>query len=412
MSSGGDRDRLGLRVRAVLDEWLWVVALVAVLLAAGGGYATYTAYESPGTVTEERQVASWEGNGTYTTSATVTEENPLFPVGTELTDRPAYFRSVSPQLDGAFAFQYEASDGGSLDVSVRQTLVFRAIEERDEATVEYWRLESSLGETETADVDPGENVTATFSRNVNQSAIRLANVSQRIGPTPGSTQMLVVSTVDVEGEVNGREVDRTVTYTLPISVDDTVYALGAVRGESLSGTTTESITRERTYGPLYRIGGPVALVAGLIGLVGLAYGHYDDRFAVSESERTALDFRSTREEFDDWITVARLPAAVLDRPRVEVDSLSGLVDTAIDVDARVFERPDGDAFYVPHEDLLYVYEPPTAGLDEVLDGDGATAFGEVGDDIAASDGNESDGPAAVVGEAHDETGGDGDDGTS
>jgi len=361
MSSGGGRDRLSVRVRAVLDEWFWVVALATVLLAAVGGYATYTAYESPRTVTEERQVANWEGNGTYTTAATVTEENPLFPVGTTLTDRPAYFRSVSPELDGTFAFQYEASDGGSLDVSVQQTLVLRSIGERDDTGVEYWRIRSTLGEIEKGDVSPGETVTATFSRDINQSAARLANVDDRVGPTPGTTQILVVSTVDVEGEVNDKSIDRRETYIMPISVDDTVYIPGVVQGESLSGSTTETITRQRTYGPLYRIGGPAATALGLVLLVGLGYGRYEDRFEISAAERAALDLQSTREEFDDWITTARLPPAVLDRPQVKVDSLSGLVDTAIDVDARVLERPDGTAFYVPCGDLLYVYTPQTVG---------------------------------------------------
>ncbi|WP_251343386.1 DUF5305 domain-containing protein [Haloplanus halophilus] len=372
MSSGGDRDRLELRGRVILDEWFWVVVLVAIVLTAAGGYATYTAYEAPGTISEERQVASWEGNGSYTTAATVTERNPLFPVGTELTDRPAYFRTVSPRLDGTFAFEYEASDGGSLDVSVQQTLVLRSIEEREDRTIEYWRIESPLNGTETTGVGPGDAVTVAFSRDINRSAARLADVSDRFGPASGSTQILVVARVAIEGEVNGRTVDRNGTYTMPIGVGGTVYAPGAVRGEAFSGSTTELVTRERTYGPLYRIGGPVALLFGVVGSVGLGYGRYDDRFAVSGAERTALDFESTREEFDDWITTASLPQAVLDRPRVDVDSLEGLVDTAIDVEARVFETPRGDAFYVPHEDLLYVYEPPTAGRDATLGGEAAT----------------------------------------
>jgi hypothetical protein len=46
-----------------------------------------------------------------------------------------------------------------------------------------------------------------------------------------------------------------------------------------------------------------------------------------------------------------------------------------DVDARVLERPDGEAFYVPCEDLLYVYTPPRA--DRV---DGATRMIDDTDD--------------------------------
>ncbi|MEF8857121.1 MAG: DUF5305 domain-containing protein [Haloplanus sp.] len=362
MSVGGDGDRdrdwAGLRVRAILDEWLWVVALIAVVLAGVGGYAAYTAHVAPGTTVEQRQVASWEGNGSYATTATVTESNPLYPVGTELEDRPAYFLTVSPRLDCTFAFEYGASGDGNVDVTVEQTLVLRAVEGDDGSATEYWRIEEPLDVTETSGVGPGKPVRSTVSRNVSRVADRLANVSERLGGTPGRTEMLVVSTVDVEGEINGQSVDRRATYRLPIGTDGSTYRPGGVRGEALSGSTTERIARERTYGPLWRLGGPAALLIGVVGVVVLAHGRYDGRFAVSDAERDLLEFRSTREEFDDWITTARLQSSVLDRPRVEVDSLEGLVDTAIDVDARVFEHPDVAAFHVPHGDLLYVYTPP------------------------------------------------------
>jgi hypothetical protein len=367
MSLGGDRGRQGVRVRAFLDEWFWAVALVAVAVAGAGGYVTYTAYADPGTTVEERQVSSWEGNGSYTTAATVTEPNPLYAEGTELTDRPAYFLTVSPRLDGTFAFEYAASGGGSVDVAVEQTLVVRAVEGNDEGstpTVEYWRIEEPLDATTASGVGPGEPVRTTFSRNVSRVANRAANVSERLGGTPGSTRITVVSTVVLDGEVNGRPVERTATYRLPIGVDGSTYAPGGTRGQAVTDSTTERITRERTYGPPWRVGGPVALLLGLVALVGLTYGRYDGQLTVSAAERDRLEFESTREEFDDWITTARLPSAVLDRPRVEVDSLSGLVDAAIDVDARVFERPDDGAFYVPHEELLYAYTPPSGNATE------------------------------------------------
>ncbi|WP_435067008.1 DUF5305 domain-containing protein [Haloplanus sp. C73] len=367
MSSGGDRTEV--RVRAALDQWLWVIVLLAVVLAAVGGFATYTAYQSPGTTTEQREVARWQGNGTYTTSATVTEPNPLFDVDTELTDRPAYFFAASPRLDGTFVFEYQASDGGSVDVTVSQTLVLRSISEEEDSTTEYWRIEEPLDTTTASDVGPGESATATFSRNVSQVQSRIDTIDESLGGMPGSSEIVVRSDIDVEGEINGESVDRSATYRLPIVVDGSTYQPGAVEGESLTGSTTEQITREREYGPLYRLGGPLALLVGLVGAVGLGYGRYDDRFTVSEADRTMLEFESTRAEFDDWITTARLPDDVLDRPRVEVDSLAGLVDTAIDVDARVFEHPEDGVFYVTHEGLLYVFEPPTAGLDAMLGDD-------------------------------------------
>jgi hypothetical protein len=338
-------------------------------------------------------VSSWEANGTYDMSATVNEPNPLYPVGTSLEDRPAYFLSVSPIAEGTFGFGYRASGDGSLDVSVQQTLVLRAIESESsegDGTVEYWRLTEPLGTERAGGVAPGESVELTFERNVSRTFERASDVTEQLGGSPGTTQILVISTVELEGQINGNDVERTASYRLPVEVSGTTYQPGEVDGDPLTGSTTETITRERTYGPLYRIGGPLASLIGLLGAVGLGYGRYDDRFAVSEAERAAFEFRSTREEFEDWITTARLPDAVLDRPRVDVDSLDGLVDTAIDVDARVFEAPDGDAFYVTDEGLLYVYEPPTAGPESMLGGESDVGSDEGDGDDDGSTANEDD----------------------
>lgn len=361
MSAGGDRDQRGLRVRAVLDDWGWAIALVAVVVIGVGGYVSYTAYAAPGTTVEERQVSNWEGNGSYTTSATVTEPNPLYAEGTELSDQPAYFLSVTPRIDGTFAFEYRATRGGAVDVTVEQTLVLRSVTEGEGSTTEYWRIEEPLDTATASGVGPGESVRSTFSRNVSRVVNRAENVTERLDGAPGNTQILVVSRVELEGEINARSVERSATYRLPIQTDVSTYAPGTTRGEAMSGSTAERITSLRTYGPLWRFGGPAASIVGIAVLLGLAYGRYEGRLALTTTERARLEFESTRQEFDDWITTARLPPTVLDRPKVEVDSLSGLVDTAIDVDARVFERPDGTAFYVPHEGLLYVYTPPEAG---------------------------------------------------
>jgi hypothetical protein len=386
MAGGSDRRT---RVRIVLSEWFVVAVAVVAILALAGGFATYTAYASPGTTVEERQVSSWEGNGTYTTTAQVTGPNPLYPVGTELSDRPAYFLSVSPLMTGRFDFGYEATGDGSLDVTVESRLVMRAVSESDSGTpVEYWRMEESLGSTGASGVPPGRSVELTFERNVSRTLDRMENVSERLGGSPGSLQLRSVARVRITGEVNGQSVNRSAEYALPIEADGTTYRPGTTEGSAITGSTTERITRQRTYGPLWRLGGPAATALGLAALAGLLYGRADDRFAVTDAERATLDFRATREEFDDWITVARPPASVFDRPRIEVESLEGLVDTAIDVDERVFEHPEGIAYYVLHGDCCYVFVPPTAPADRSVPGDAPA--GDAGAPAGSADADSQD----------------------
>jgi len=49
---------------------------------------------------------------------------------------------------------------------------------------------------------------------------------------------------------------------------------------------------------------------------------------------------------DDWITVARIPEEGRDAAAIEVGTLEGLADIAIDTDRRVLEDPDRNLFVV------------------------------------------------------------------
>jgi len=91
---------------------------------------------------------------------------------------------------------------------------------------------------------------------------------------------------------------------------------------------------------------------------GLVYARRKGRLVVTDRERQWLTYRSTREEFDDWITTGRVPDAAVDQSVVEVDTLSGLVDLAIDTDNRVIEDRARGACLVLAEDCWYRYETP------------------------------------------------------
>jgi len=378
-------DRRELRWRARIGDWFVVVVLVATIVATAGGYAAYTAYEAPGTTTEQRQVSSWSANGTYEMSALVTEPNPLYSEGTELSNRPVYFVSASPTANTTFRFQYQASGDGQVTVTADQKLVFRSVGGSE--SVEYWRIEEPLKSGDAAQVTPGQPVRLSVERNLSQVRLRMQSISESLGGTSGTTQMLFVTTVTIQGQINGNDVSRTARYRLPIEMSESTYGPGEQSGEQLSGSTTDRVVRQQTYGPLWRIGGPLASALGAVTLVGLAYGRHGGHFTVSSTRRDILDFQSTREEFDEWITTAGPPSAVFDRPQIEIDSLEGLVDTAIDVDARVFETPGGDTFYVPDGEVLYVYDSPSVGLDSVGESEAGEEHGDSGaeDDDTASE---------------------------
>ncbi|MFT4948214.1 MAG: hypothetical protein ACI9CA_000334, partial [Natronomonas sp.] len=137
-----------------------------------------------------------------------------------------------------------------------------------------------------------------------------------------------------------------------------------------AGTTLQTETLREVVTPslLTRVGAPLGLAAGLLSLGVLGYATRRDLVGLSEAERERCLVAERRQEFDDWITQGELPGIDQYQTVVQVDSLSGLVDLAIDTNNRVIE--DDEAFYVlrGREDVAYVYAPSTSSVHNWLFG--------------------------------------------
>jgi hypothetical protein len=139
-----------------------------------------------------------------------------------------------------------------------------------------------------------------------------------------------------------------------------------------SGGQTEQVRRRATYGPVRRVGGPLAVVLSLGVLGVLLYGRWSDSLSVSETEREWLAYRAQRSEFDEWITTGRVPVDAGGDPVIDVDTLEGLADVAIDMNNRVIEDDRREAFVVFTDRRQYRFErppEPSDGSDEPLETD-------------------------------------------
>lgn len=170
-----------------------------------------------------------------------------------------------------------------------------------------------------------------------------------------------MATVDVQGTVNGEQVDTQRVHSLPVAIEQRTYSVGQVDGRSVQETTRQ-VTVPREYGPVRRLGGPALLGLSVAGLAGLAVARSRDELELTEADRAWLAYREEREEFDEWITTFALPPEAFDRPVAEAESLADLVDFAIDTNGGVIESPDGSAYYVLDEEFRYTYTPPASPL--------------------------------------------------
>ncbi|WP_424003620.1 DUF5305 domain-containing protein [Haloarcula salina] len=346
-----------LRVRAVLDDWFAVAVVALLLVSLAGGWLTYVGHVDPGTTTERETVSAWETNGTFTHAAVVSEENPVYDVGTKLRGESLYIESIAPVVNGSFVFRYAASESGAIDIRIDQRFRKRKVVERGAETVTVWDATEPLGNRSVAGVAPDSQVQVPFTVNVTEERNESRRIDDRLDNPGGELRVAVVTAVTLSGRVNGHSVEQTVTYAMPVEFDGGTYSLNATAAtERHERTRVVEVPREP--GAVQRAGGPAVLGVGLLGLVGLLVSRKRNDLSLTETERARLAFESDRETFEEWIHTFTLPAAAEDRPRVEAATLGDLVDFAIDTDNSVLADPDGDRFVVLHDGHCYVYEPP------------------------------------------------------
>jgi hypothetical protein len=327
------------------------------LVGAAGAWLTYTTTVNPPTTTEERVISSWETNGSFSHAATVRESNPMFPVGQTLHDRNPYFLRVTPVFDGVFTFEYGASERGALDVNATVFLeTRRVVDDRDTETV-LWSEREALATESSESLDPDAPLQVPFSLNVSAVQNRSQQTEAAFGDLPGSTEMSVVAVVTMNGDVNGHRQTATERYTLAVAPTQSVYYV-TPNGSHETYQTTRTVPVETAHSGPQSLIGPLLFGLSGLGLAIVAGGRANGYFSLSKADRTYLEYRDDRSDYDDWIVRMQLPQAVFDRPRVVAASLQDLVDFAIDTDNGVIEDPDGDAYFVLHDDYLYVYEPP------------------------------------------------------
>jgi hypothetical protein len=362
MNGGGRTIR-----RGIADNYVLVVVCV-VLVGAIGGYLTYTTHVEPGTTTETREVSSWQSSGAFSHQATVVNGTTAFDEGTVLRNRSVYFRELSPELNGTFAYAYEAQEG-DLTTETTVLLRYRAVESSDDGNgTTYWDVTRPVAQDRTEALGPTERATVPFSTNASAAIEQAQRIDAEHGNTPGQLEIAVIARVDVSGTRNGQQVDTTNTYRLPIVPGESVYRVGDPGVVTASGSQTEQVTVPVEYGLLRRAGGPLVLSLAVGALLGLLYARHTGRLVVSEAERRWADYRTARSEFDDWITSGHLPSDTDEIPTITVDSLEGLVDVAIDTNNRVIENRSGDQYVVFVDDRLYRYEPPSEPTAEGDDG--------------------------------------------
>lgn len=365
-------------VRYALDRRFLAAVLVAVALVVVGGYVTYDAHVEGGdTVAGELTTGTWTVGGEFDHAATVERGTEVFAPGDRLENRPLYFTTVAPRLNGTYTLTHDNTDGESATASIELSLVVQSVEEIDQVEVTHWRTSESLATLEAVEIPDGDEESATVGVNVSAVIERIQSVQADLGSDQGDAEALIVADTTVEGSVAGETFTDTRTDRIEIDPGAAVYRVSTDVQDRERYEVTGRVTRTVEPPVLLLYGGPLLLLVGVLGATGLGVARWRDWLAVTERERACREFRTDRDDFDDWISAAGIPETG-DRTVVRAETLEDLVDIAIDSDRRVLEEEDRYAVLVG--DVMYTYTAPKPAdpLEEPDDGsEGSGADGTV-----------------------------------
>jgi len=345
------------RLRLFMADNAVVLSVVFAGLLLTGGWLGFDTRTNPGTTSEQRVESAWNATTEFEHAATVERANPVYPIGTDLENRSVYFTNISAELEGAYVYEYTASETGNLTVATDLTLVTRSVGNDGEQV--FWRTDRSIGQYRQVGVSPGEQVRGNFTVDMRDIQSEISRIEDVFGATVGTRETVVVASLRADGTVNGQTVTRTQERTLTVSVSDATYRVSNPGPSTESFQTTSVVAVENEPDGATVLLSVLLACLGLVGLALVGVARVTWWTSIDEAERTAIQQARTRATYDEWITPGRLPHDFDDSAAVEVATLGGLVDIAIDTNARVIEAQTG-AYYVLADQTTYVYRPEIA----------------------------------------------------
>ncbi len=351
-TEAADDADLTLRLRLLADQYASVVLIGLILLTfIAGGFAYTTVTASP-PEPETVVVANWSEQGSFTHGAVVQNENPLFDTGNRLSDRPGYYQQVTPAIDGMYAYSYTAPSG-DVRVDIETTLIKQSV--TTDGNV-LWRDDTALDQRRVAGISPGERVTTDFEINVAESVARIDAIEEGLGATRGETELFVRTSVTTVGTVANESVRTSHTNQLTIEPEGGFYTVSSDGRYEQSHPIRAEQSPDQEVADAALSPWLLLTLLALTGSIGFGIMHLRGHTSLSPFQRRRYERQQTRREFDDWITTGELPDSV-DDPEVTVGSLEGIIDVAIDSDARVIEDAEQGAYYVVGENVVYVFRP-------------------------------------------------------
>ncbi len=322
----------------VKRRWVFL-ALIFLLLSAGFGYAYYTTpsvRNSSATVTTT--LCRWSGE--ISGRGVVMKANPIWDVG-ETVRLPIYPLSIMPEARLGLSFNVSGKDV-NLKFEREIRVLYYISYDKERVIEEVYRSSSN--------VSTGSGFSDVLSLNVSDVFNRIELARKVLKLPREKTGVEIVGRVRYSGTVEGKPVEGLQEFRGSISFPYEGFYV--ISGDSKNGTETFTDTVKRTYPVNQRKRALLLLFSMLSGVLAVGTVLVGRRFDPAAYSVEELAFKRELKKLSKWISVGKLPSN-LPSKRIELATLTDLVEAAIDMNKRVIYDPEKGVYFFLNEGVLY-----------------------------------------------------------
>ncbi len=288
---------------------------------------------------------------------TATQSLSIWPAGTTLEQgRVGYFYTARPVVDLKPLVSVSGLDQGQLNGTIQTRVFLQAVNEKNQI---YWSFplqtvpdqSFTLSKNMAGVTDQADFTLNSLQLDVAAAYDRMTAISKELAMNGGNAELVVQYDVTLTGTGNGLPINKTLQNTMPLTLQSISFSLPQTRdnlSNVLIGTSAGTVPDLRTqYLALARanwlpLSVNLALLVALLVVLGASK---------ARSGRDVVDHHRFRE----WITEGTIQ--LKDNVPINILSLEGLVDLAIDLDKRVIHDPLRKQYFVLDERVAYVFDP-------------------------------------------------------
>ncbi|MFT4146154.1 MAG: DUF5305 family protein [Mobilitalea sp.] len=272
----------------------------------------------------------------------------IWPKGTYFEQgSAAYFYASEPMVTITPIIKIDGLTQGL----IQGTLISRVcIQSIDDKSMTYWSYktkETSLNEFILSD-NQSNYQAAGIVLDLPDAFAAATKISEELLFQNGIFQVLIISDITVSGVVNGMPIERIITHSFPINLQQTSFTIpkseAIVTQVSLTGDAPQSLVNAILELIKKNI---IPFVVNFIFIILLLI-----LITINEIHKPKASREHVR--FKEWITEGSVE--IRDRLIIHIHSLEGLVDLAIDSDKRVIYDTKVNCYYVLTEDIVYLYD--------------------------------------------------------